>query len=398
MSGLILSICIPTCNRARYLENLLADLVRCMGSLQYSCEILIGDNFSTDETQNVVRSYANRLPIRYFRRPENLGILNNLGLLYDAAKGKYCVYLADDDFLIIEQVREILNFLEFNPQIGMVQGPWLIHDRVTGQDFGQFYYIDQNTIIERRDFRSLLSLILHKHIFPEIFVCRTSLIKSICTLSCNHAYWAFVQSSAFLNNSSVCFWSKPFYKFVNRYWSDEPHLHAGGEELRYAWDRYRGGLEYILSFFSHQISAEERRLWLNGIEQFTLARIRIALHSRVHDNTKWIENYYLARRLMAGGAGNALPLSYDQFRINAALEYLCSMQPHAPMLSHLAHLSSEKLKILNMSTQFAATKWLIVDSLDRLPDSSILVTDTNFSSATQNILTISESKLIDMFP
>ena len=46
----VLSICVPTFNRARYLECLLEDLASKIGELGCSYELLIGDNASEDET------------------------------------------------------------------------------------------------------------------------------------------------------------------------------------------------------------------------------------------------------------------------------------------------------------------------------------------------------------
>lgn len=393
-----LSICIPTYNRARYLENLLKDLSATVTALKYPIEILIGDNASDDETALVAKCYTQILPIKYFRRPKNLGALHNLSLLYEAASGAYCVYLADDDFLIIEQVREIIEFLELNPQVGVVQAPWLNHDRVTGQNFDQFYHLDQKVVIEHQDFRGLLSLLLGKHIFPEIYLCRTSLIKSIYKSPADHAYWAFVQASVMLNNTSICFWDKPFYKFVLRYWADLPHNHLGHEETKTGWDRYRGGLEYILSYFSHQLSSDERRLWLNEIERFTMDRMAVALRLRAHDRKGWIESYYIANRLLAAGRGNALPLSYDQYRLNAALEYLVDFRSHAPETSALAYLSSKPPRLLTQASHFLSISWVVVDHIDQLPDFSIFLTEENSGNHPRAISTISESRLLNMFP
>jgi glycosyltransferase involved in cell wall biosynthesis len=54
----ILSICVPTFNRARYLECLLQDLSEQIGNLGVSYEVLVGDNCSNDSTPEVVAKYA----------------------------------------------------------------------------------------------------------------------------------------------------------------------------------------------------------------------------------------------------------------------------------------------------------------------------------------------------
>ena len=89
-----LSICVPTFNRARYLECLLQDLTDQIMDLGYSYEILIGDNASEDDTADVVARFGDQLAIRYIKRPENVGSYHNLSQLFDVARGRYVVYLA----------------------------------------------------------------------------------------------------------------------------------------------------------------------------------------------------------------------------------------------------------------------------------------------------------------
>ena len=63
----VLSICVPTFNRARYLDCLLQDLAAHIGELGFSYEVLIGDNASEDDTAGVVRQV--RGPAGYPLRP-----------------------------------------------------------------------------------------------------------------------------------------------------------------------------------------------------------------------------------------------------------------------------------------------------------------------------------------
>ena len=142
-----LSICVPTFNRARYLDCLLADLVAHIEELGYSYELLIGDNASEDDTADVVRKYEDQLALRYIRRPNNVGAVQNISQLFGAAKGRYVVYLADDDLLRLEVLGRYIGYLEANPEVGAVFAPWFLHDRVAGEDFDQFYSIEQETCI-----------------------------------------------------------------------------------------------------------------------------------------------------------------------------------------------------------------------------------------------------------
>ena len=68
-------------------------------------ELLIGDDCSTDETENVCRDYANRFPekIKYFRREKNLGMMPNFMDLLLRADGDYIAVCEGDDYWIDER-------------------------------------------------------------------------------------------------------------------------------------------------------------------------------------------------------------------------------------------------------------------------------------------------------
>lgn len=147
----VLSICVPTFNRARYLECLLQSISASIGELGLSYELLISDNASEDDTADVVKCFESLLNIRYFRRPVNLGSGPNILQLYRAARGRYILYLADDDLLILSALGSHIAYLEANPDVGAVFAPWFMHDRASGLDFDQFYSISRKLGSRRRD-------------------------------------------------------------------------------------------------------------------------------------------------------------------------------------------------------------------------------------------------------
>ncbi len=73
MNEPLISICIPTYNRAAYLEKTLASIVSQPAFQSKLAEVVISDNASTDNTQEVAGAYARRYDnIRYFRNEENV--------------------------------------------------------------------------------------------------------------------------------------------------------------------------------------------------------------------------------------------------------------------------------------------------------------------------------------
>jgi glycosyltransferase involved in cell wall biosynthesis len=117
----VLTIAIPTFNRAFYLAILLKQLNKEIPSLLDSkaIEIIISDNASDDDTQDVV-NYAieNGLEINYFRNIKNIGSDRNIAQCFNMASGNYVLIIGDDDVLIDGMLRKIIkNLINFSPSI-----------------------------------------------------------------------------------------------------------------------------------------------------------------------------------------------------------------------------------------------------------------------------------------
>jgi abequosyltransferase len=113
MQPFLLSITIPTFNRARFLESNLKQLQSELEGIEKGLvEILISDNCSEDDTQNVVRlAIEQGLPINYIRNKENLGWGPNFFQCFNAANGHYVLILSDDDLLFDGALKIILTHL-----------------------------------------------------------------------------------------------------------------------------------------------------------------------------------------------------------------------------------------------------------------------------------------------
>jgi len=106
----LLTIAIPTWNRATYLERNLAQLRSEMQGVSLSAvEVLVSDNCSPDATPSVVAKATQcGLPMRYVRNAENIGWGRNFAQCFDLARGKYVLLLGDDDLLVDGALRLLL--------------------------------------------------------------------------------------------------------------------------------------------------------------------------------------------------------------------------------------------------------------------------------------------------
>ncbi len=103
----LISICIPTYNRARYLEETLPSIIP---QLAPDIEVLIYDTGSADGTAELVRRYQRSCPsIMYFWNDVNLGVDRTLLLLLEQSSGEYVWFFGSDDLMkegAIETVRQ----------------------------------------------------------------------------------------------------------------------------------------------------------------------------------------------------------------------------------------------------------------------------------------------------
>lgn len=114
----LLSICIPTYNRASLLRSLLYSVVPQVAKMNGLVEIVVSDNCSTDDTGQVVDWARQFGPISYHRNDENIGGARNfIKLAQVLAKGEYCWLIGDDDMVRLGAVQRVVEGLQAHPEI-----------------------------------------------------------------------------------------------------------------------------------------------------------------------------------------------------------------------------------------------------------------------------------------
>jgi glycosyltransferase involved in cell wall biosynthesis len=112
----LLSIAIPTRNRARYLHDVLAAFDEQIRRLDLSTEtvrIYVSDNTSTDNTPELVNGFATRLPhMVSFRNPENIGGDRNFLQCIRLARGRFCWLVGDDDIINADALERVVQTLQ----------------------------------------------------------------------------------------------------------------------------------------------------------------------------------------------------------------------------------------------------------------------------------------------
>ncbi|RDI54844.1 hypothetical protein DES45_11120 [Microvirga subterranea] len=228
---------------------------------------------------------------------------------YHLARGEYVVYLADDDRLEVEGLRQVLQFMEENLDVGVCHCPWELWDDVEQKSQGLFYDLNSPRIFGRADSLALCDFVLGNHVFPEICVYRAEIMRRMMYMP-HRAYWAFVHLINVLNYAQVAFLPIPFYRFITRHSSEEKREQHGNKQVvtGAGWDAYRGGLEAMI----HQafrlrgapgVPEKSRPQVAQGIQSFINTRMQVALRLLIRDRDFIAANDVLIRLLVA----DALP-------------------------------------------------------------------------------------------
>jgi len=125
----LVSICITTYNHERYIAQCLQSAL--MQELNVTLEILVGDDLSSDRTENIVTEIASRHPgvIRYYRYPCKKGATDNLSFLINEARGFYIAHLDGDDFWLPGKLTSQLEYMQTHPDCPAVYtNAFCIHD------------------------------------------------------------------------------------------------------------------------------------------------------------------------------------------------------------------------------------------------------------------------------
>lgn len=120
MQSLRFSICIPTYNGRDFIGETLKSILS-QGFTDF--EIIISDDCSTDNTEEVVRSFRDER-IRYFRNETNLGYGDNLNMCCAKASGDILFLMGHDDILLEDALQKTCNAFMLGEDIGVVTRPY----------------------------------------------------------------------------------------------------------------------------------------------------------------------------------------------------------------------------------------------------------------------------------
>jgi glycosyltransferase involved in cell wall biosynthesis len=126
VSSTLLSICVATYNRERFLDEFLG---RIAAFTRVNYEVVISDNASRDGTGQVVEKWRPRLKaLSYVRQMKTHTAPENVCAACNAARGDYIFSISDDDMPIEDGLIAATRLLDRDPSCAAVYGSWQICD------------------------------------------------------------------------------------------------------------------------------------------------------------------------------------------------------------------------------------------------------------------------------
>ncbi len=119
----LLTIAIPTFNRASLLEQQLSWLHQSIKGFESECEIIISDNCSKDNTQEIIKKWQSifiNTTFKYNRNKENIGLMPNIAFCIQAATSQYVWTVGDDDPIQENALSYLLTKIKQNPEVTLI--------------------------------------------------------------------------------------------------------------------------------------------------------------------------------------------------------------------------------------------------------------------------------------
>jgi hypothetical protein len=316
----LLSLCLATYNRARYLDRYLTHHLDALDTAGIDYELVVSDNCSTDETPEILARYAAAHPrMRVARQPRNVGAYPNILATLHRARGEVVVSIADDDLAVPDTLLAYVRRMVDDPALAMIQAPWFLTDETRdGAVIGKFYDIPGENRFGQAQYGACLAFLIQHHVFPECWVIRRSALPSVVGPTPRFAYSFFWMLANALGKGDVLF-------------CPEPHIAAtavsqgggqvGNSEAMESWDLYRGGLEMLTSFArqANPAGLADPATIAVAVQGFVNQRMAVAARLQAHAGA-WSNAYQLLRRLHAYGETPAIDFEANDVAVLAAIE------------------------------------------------------------------------------
>ncbi len=123
-----ISVCVITYNHEKYIRQCLQSIVD--QETDFDFEIIVGDDFSTDDTRLIVKGFANQYPDKIFPLfyDHKVGGTQNYVAVHNFAKGSYVAHIDGDDLAMPGKLQTQVDYLDKNPECSVVWHRMFVFD------------------------------------------------------------------------------------------------------------------------------------------------------------------------------------------------------------------------------------------------------------------------------
>ncbi|MEH2027762.1 glycosyltransferase family 2 protein [Nostoc sp.] len=132
----LLTIAIPTYNRAELLDKQLAWLAQAIKGFEDDCEILVSDNCSTDNTQEVIQKWKailSNITFNSNKNFQNLGVVRNIMYCLNYTTTKYVWTIGDDDPIQDRAIPYVISKLRQHEDLSLLFLNFSGWNKITGE-------------------------------------------------------------------------------------------------------------------------------------------------------------------------------------------------------------------------------------------------------------------------
>lgn len=140
-SAFRVTVCVISYNQAAYIHQCLDSILS--QDLGEPFEVVIGDDFSTDGTREIIATYVAQYSgiVRLVSGEENRGATANYFLTHAEAHGEFVAHIDGDDYWLPGKLRAQLDAMQRHPDCAICAHDCLVFDQATGNvAAGHFFH------------------------------------------------------------------------------------------------------------------------------------------------------------------------------------------------------------------------------------------------------------------
>ncbi len=264
----ILSICIPTLNRAEILRQTLTHLA---DTLDPSFEIVVSDNCSSDHTIDVLDDFARKWKrFRYITQPKELFVIKSLAAAMLMGRGRYLYCFSDDVRLFIEGISKAVRLMEERSDIAGVFGSYKEWDPYKNEILMQFSLVDNTKVFPKGSKSEIFQQFAHLW-FPVI---KNEIFQRFCVHTYDgHSFGLWPLVSRILDHGAIAIIPDFFYKHAHTKSRMEQNITEGWfhDMNRAQYEIYLGEMELGSPDNATLVSNRVSEVYLHGV-RFSIAK------------------------------------------------------------------------------------------------------------------------------